>query len=531
MLEGQGESYDEELSRYVIQDGLLYFVDDKVSCNLHPMKRLKLYAPTAMKRSIMEYYHDHPMAGHLGMTKTIARLKLRFYWPKLSSDARQYVASCAVCQFTKPSQRKPAGLMVPLRPQKPWEYTGVDFIGPLPRTPCGNAYILVFVDNFSKWVEVSAVKEATAHVAASKLLSEVFARYGMPTYLISDRGSPFVSELFNHVLTTLGSEHRLTTAYHPQTNVTERVNRTSKTAIRAYVGNKHTAWDRYLPQICFALRTAPHESTGHSPSMMLYGRELNTPLDIITQPNSDGTDEPGIPYPESFESSIREAHDHARSTLDESHAKRKKHYDQRRRPVSYSVDELVRVKTHPRSDALAKFTAKMEPVYAGPYCITQKLSEVNYRLIDVNTGSDAGVFHVVNLLPFRTWDPLVEQETVPADGSATEAMADSSLLAEMPEEATNGPTNMDLTDFQFEDDRSRPVTFSIHDLPESVDSVNWLPDKKVELENQNVDVTVGGDDLDRHHYDLRPRHVPRITSDWSTNKWTNVYHTNRLDLK
>ncbi len=375
------------------------------------------------------------------------------------------------------------------------------------------------------------MKESTAHVAASKLLSEVFARHDMPTYLISDRGSPFVSELFNHVLTTLGSEHRLTTAYHPQTNATERVNRTLKTAIRAYVGNKHTAWDRYLPQICFALRTAPHESTGHSPSMMLYGRELNTPLDIITQPNSDGTDEPGIPYPESFESSIREAHDHTRSTLDESHAKRKKHYDQRRRPVSYSVDELVRVKTHPRSDALAKFTAKMEPVYAGPYCIMQKLSEVNYRLIDVNTGSDAGVFHVVNLLPFRTWDPLVEQETVPADSSATEAMADTSLLAEMPEEATNGPTNMDLTDFQFEDDRSRPVTFSIHDLPESVDSVNWLPDKKVELENQNVDVTVGGDDLDRHHYDLRPRHVPRITSDWSTNKWTNVYHTNRLDLK
>ncbi|ROI80766.1 hypothetical protein DPX16_0098 [Anabarilius grahami] len=76
MLEGKDESNAEELSQYVIQYGLLYFVDDKVSCNLHPMKRLKLYAPTAVKRSLIEYYHDHPMAGHLGMTKTIARLKL-----------------------------------------------------------------------------------------------------------------------------------------------------------------------------------------------------------------------------------------------------------------------------------------------------------------------------------------------------------------------------------------------------------------------------------------------------------------------
>lgn len=220
--------------------------------------------------------------------------------------------------------------------------------------------------------------------------------------MISDRGSPFVSELFRHVLGALGSEHRLTTAYHPQTNSTERVNHSLKTAIRAYIGNKHTVWDRYLPQICFALRTAHHESTGHSPYMLLYGREVNTPLDIITQPNCDGTEEPGVPYPESLESSIREAHDHATSVLEASHSKRKKYYDKKRRPVSYSVDDLVRVKTHPRSDALANFTAKLAPIYAGPYCVTQKLSDLNYRLADVSTGADAGVFHVVNMLPFHT---------------------------------------------------------------------------------------------------------------------------------
>ncbi len=107
--------------------------------------------------------------------------------------------------------------MVPIRPQKPWEYVGVDFVGPLPRTSCGNAFILVFVDYFSKWVEIVAVR-------ASKMLSEVFSRHGAPAYLISDRGSPFVSDLFERVLTLLGTEHRLTTAYHPQTNATERVN-------------------------------------------------------------------------------------------------------------------------------------------------------------------------------------------------------------------------------------------------------------------------------------------------------------------
>uniref|UniRef100_A0A3P9D8I3 Gypsy retrotransposon integrase-like protein 1 n=1 Tax=Maylandia zebra TaxID=106582 RepID=A0A3P9D8I3_9CICH len=258
-------------------------------------------------------------AGHLGVSKTLARLRFRFFWPKMAADVKRYVISCSVCQLTKPSQKKAAGLMVPIVPQIPWQYVGVDFVGPLPPTPTGNAYLIVFVDYLTKWVEASAVKEATSQVAAGKFVTDIFARHGTPTYLISDRGSPFVSELFEHVVSALGSVHRLTMAYHPQTNATERVNRTLKTAIRAYVGDKHTSWDKFLPQICFALRNASHDSTGMTPAMMLYGRELDTPLDLITQPSTAGVDEPGVPYPETLRASLQEAHDHAKAALDYSY--------------------------------------------------------------------------------------------------------------------------------------------------------------------------------------------------------------------
>uniref|UniRef100_A0A3Q3FKY2 Integrase catalytic domain-containing protein n=1 Tax=Labrus bergylta TaxID=56723 RepID=A0A3Q3FKY2_9LABR len=262
----------------------------------------------------------------------------------MAADVKRYVTSCSVCQLTKPCQRKPTGLMIPILPQKPWEYTGVDFVGPLPRTASGNAYLLVFVDYFSKWIEVCAVREATAQVAASKFVSEVFSRHGAPTYLISDRGTPFVSRLFEHVVSTLGT---------------------------------HTSWDKFLPQICFALCTAPHESTGLSPSMMLYGRELDTPLDLITQPSCDGVDD---------------------------HNRQKHYYDLRRRQATFAVADLVRVKSHPRSDAQSNFTAKLAPLFTGPLHVSQKLGEVNYRLSNLDTGTDAGVFHVVNLQPFHTWD-------------------------------------------------------------------------------------------------------------------------------
>uniref|UniRef100_A0A668SGY8 Integrase catalytic domain-containing protein n=1 Tax=Oreochromis aureus TaxID=47969 RepID=A0A668SGY8_OREAU len=321
----------------------------------------------------------------------------------MNSDVKKYVVSCCSCQATKPSQRKTAGLMVPIQPQRPWEYAGVDYVGPLPRTQRGNAYILVFVDYFSKWIEVSAVREATAQVAANKFITDIFARHGSPSYLISDRGTPFVSKLFEHVLSTLGTEHRLTTAYHPQTNATERVNCTLKTAIRAYVGDKHTSWDKYLPQICFALRTAPHESTGLSPSMMLYGRELDTPLDLVTQPSWEGLSDPETSYSDDLRASLRDAHEHARLVLEESHKRQKHYYDLRRHSVSHEVGDLVRVKSHPKSDASSNFSAKLAPLYTGPYRISKRMSDVNYCLTTVDTGEKVGVFHVANLQPFYTW--------------------------------------------------------------------------------------------------------------------------------
>ncbi len=57
-----------------------------------------------------------------------------------------------------------------------------------------------------------------------------------------------------------------TSAYHPQTNITEQVNSTLKTMIASYVGSRHKHWDKHLPEFRFALNSAVHESWAQSPS-------------------------------------------------------------------------------------------------------------------------------------------------------------------------------------------------------------------------------------------------------------------------
>lgn len=96
--------------------------------------------------------------------------------------------------------------------------------------------------------------------------------------------------------------------------------------------------------------------------MVLYGRELDTPLDLISQPDCFGLEGPGVTSLDALKHLLQEASDHAKSFLEASHSKKKRHYDKKHRFVCFSVNDLVRVKTRPRSDAPAKFTAKLAPL-------------------------------------------------------------------------------------------------------------------------------------------------------------------------
>ncbi|GKA29434.1 reverse transcriptase domain-containing protein [Tanacetum coccineum] len=93
---------------------------------------------------------------------------------------------------------------------------GIDFMGPFPSSR-GNKYILVVVDYLSKWVEAKALLTNDAQVVC-KFLKSLFARFGAPRAIISDRGTHFCNDQFAKVMLKYGVTHRLSTAYHPQTS-------------------------------------------------------------------------------------------------------------------------------------------------------------------------------------------------------------------------------------------------------------------------------------------------------------------------
>nr|GEW10159.1 reverse transcriptase domain-containing protein [Tanacetum cinerariifolium] len=121
----------------------------------------------------------------------------------------------------------------------------IDFMGPFPSSR-GNKYILVAVDYLSKWVKAKALPTDDARVVC-KFLKSLFARFGTPRAIISDRGTHFCNDQFTKVMLKYGVTHRLATAYHPQTSGQVEVsNRGLKRILERTVGENRASWSDKL---------------------------------------------------------------------------------------------------------------------------------------------------------------------------------------------------------------------------------------------------------------------------------------------
>nr|GEZ91765.1 reverse transcriptase domain-containing protein [Tanacetum cinerariifolium] len=136
---------------------------------------------------ILVAFQNRPTGGHHGANLTAKKIfDAGFFWPTIYKDAHEFVKNCDSCQRQgKISQRdeKPQNSIQTCEIFDVW---GIDFMGPflsLQRIK----YILVAVEYLSKWVEAKALPTNDARVVC-KFLKSLFARFGSPRAIISDRG-------------------------------------------------------------------------------------------------------------------------------------------------------------------------------------------------------------------------------------------------------------------------------------------------------------------------------------------------------
>jgi transposase InsO family protein len=122
-----------------------------------------------------------------------------------------------------------------------------------------------------------------AEEAATLFYQTVVRNQGVPSIIISDRGSQFISNFWQKMVEQLGTRHKMSTSYHPQTDgQTENLVRTVSDTQRALSAD-YPNWAAILPAVEFAINSSKHASTGYTPFYLCYDQEVITPATIDFQ--------------------------------------------------------------------------------------------------------------------------------------------------------------------------------------------------------------------------------------------------------
>jgi len=161
---------------------------------LHYKGRMVLSASSSWIPKLLHEYHTTPLGGRSGVFRTYRRIGQSLYWMNMKKNVTDYVHACAVCQQSKYQACSPQGLLQPLPiPKTVWEEVSMDFIVRLPKS-CEKDAILVVVDRLSKYGHFIALKHPySARSIAEVFVKEVVRLHGIPTSIVSDRDSTFLS--------------------------------------------------------------------------------------------------------------------------------------------------------------------------------------------------------------------------------------------------------------------------------------------------------------------------------------------------
>nr|GEX23009.1 reverse transcriptase domain-containing protein [Tanacetum cinerariifolium] len=197
--------------------------------------------------------HNGHTKGHQGLNYTAKKVfNSGFYWPTIYCDAHDLVKSCDACQRQGKISQRDEMPQNSIQVCETFDIWGIDFIGPFPSSR-GNTYILVAINYLSKWVEAKALPTIDARVVC-KFLKSLFARFGTPRAIISDR------------------------AYHP--GQVEVSNHGLKRILKRIVGKNCVSWSDKLDDTLWAFRRAFKTPIGCTPYKLVYEKACHLPIEL-----------------------------------------------------------------------------------------------------------------------------------------------------------------------------------------------------------------------------------------------------------
>uniref|UniRef100_A0A034WRX5 RNA-directed DNA polymerase n=1 Tax=Bactrocera dorsalis TaxID=27457 RepID=A0A034WRX5_BACDO len=348
---------------YKIENGRLY----------RKQKNNKLWVvPKSMRYKIVQSVHEK--VKHLSTEKTLEELNKYFWFPRMRNFVKTFLKSCIECAYNKQRGGKIEGVYHydEIEPV-PFKTVHIDHLGPFPRSKKQNEHIIVLVDSFTKFTVLRAVRStATRHVLT--LLNEVSSYFGVPTRIVTDRGTAFTSQDFRQYCNDNDIKQILNAVRTPRANGhAERTNRTLLGMLLPSTEDDKT-WDDQLRGIQWALNTTKNKTTQRTPQELLFSYK---PRDILQNKLILALHEDDV----ISNDEMNEIQTEAVSRINQQREKAKQRFNEKhRKPTQYNVGDLVLAENEPVSTGGSR---KLEPLYKGPFMVTKVIGHDRYLVEDI----------------------------------------------------------------------------------------------------------------------------------------------------
>jgi len=353
-----------------------------------------------VKKDVLIESHDSLNGGHLGINKTLEKVKRCFWWAGMNLDIENHVKICPACQLSKYRCHKPKGQTFDFQPAtSPWEVVHVDFAGPFKHTaPGGYNRICVFTDSFTKLaIFVKCKTTITSEKLADLYIEHVWKVYGRPGKLVSDNEPILCAEAWTKIHAKLGTKLSHIAAYNAKANgAAEVMVKQLKSMLRAYEV-QGVKWWNVLSACERGYNDSIHSATGFTPFYMNFGRH---PYMDVTSFLEDAEEQFVQEFVHSVQFELAQAHGIAQDKIRAKQVRDTAGRNEHRTPAEqYKVGEYVMIET-----SAIKKSHSLAPLRTGPFKIKSVTANGNACYLE----GFRHPFNVVLLTPALVWANGVE---------------------------------------------------------------------------------------------------------------------------
>lgn len=337
------------------------------------------------KLALIQKYHDDPLiGGHCGQKKLLKKLRVNYRWKGMSKEVAVYIKNCYKCQLNKSRVKNQEPMVITPTPQKAFDITSIDTVGPFMKTSKNNVYAVTIQCELTKYIVIIPIPNKEAATVARAIMDHFILIYGSMKEIRTDLGTEYKNEIFANLTKMLNISQKFSTPYHSQTiGGCERNHRVLNEYLRMYINDAKSDWDDWVQYYSFCYNTTPSIYHDFSPFELVFGRKA-----MISETLSGDTVDPVYDldaYYHEVKYRMQLANKRANEFIFKAKQNRKVIYDKLSNKTNFKPGDLVMLSNENRT--------KFDPWYKGPYsiisiegvnCVIKDCAETNGKQMNVH---------------------------------------------------------------------------------------------------------------------------------------------------